>query len=493
MIPTKEQATALEGVSSNPKVRIIAAAGSGKTTFLTMCAQQHPEPSLYLTFNKNMAEEARNKFPFNVDVRTTHSIAFAFTGRDIAHKLTRPKGAYKNVCGTGTEIARHFRIAPYVLQGGRSISGTAMGYAVKNTLARFEQSDSQEINYQHVSFKEAAKEMKNPYFSKEEYVARVLKYAKKLWEERINPESQMMATHDTYLKLFQLKEISLSGYDRIYLDESHDSNPCLIDIVLKQDVPTVMVGDRFQAIYQWRGAVDALDMVDWPTFYLTKSFRFGEEVANAARSVLTDPEGKILLPVKGNDQKQSKIVSEIEGDCYTKVFRTNAALISEGIEMIALGKSIALNIDVRDFKSLIESVSALKDKNMKGVKHQDVVPFNSWGEFEEEVEVGSSLELKRVYKYVKEGVHWEMLRILDSYVPPPNPKITFTTAHRSKGLEFDNVILAEDFKESEYDANGDWIGWAEAERNLLYVALTRAKDQLVINSMVKGVHEDGTN
>lgn len=495
MKPTTEQADGLRGVKENKKVRIIAAAGSGKTTFLTMCANENPEWSLYLTFNKNMAEEARNKFPPNVDVRTTHSIAFAYTGRDIAHKLTRPRGPYKNVCGTGSEIARHFRIAPYVLQGGRSISGTAMGYAVRSTLARFEQSADKMIGAKHVSFTEAEKELKNPYFSREEYAARILKYAEKLWKERINPESDIMATHDTYLKMFQLQNIGLDGYERIYLDESHDSNPCLLDIVLKQDLPTVMVGDRYQAIYQWRGAVDALEKVDWPTFYLTKSFRFGEEIASAARSVLTDIEGQILLPVKGNEMKDSKIVENIESPMYTKIFRTNAALISEGVEMIATGASIALNIDVRDFKNLVESVSALKDSvrnesAKKLVKHQDVIPYNSWKEFTEEMEVTGNAELKRVFKYVEEGIHKEMIEVLDNYIPPSVPNIIFTTAHRSKGLEYNNVILAEDFKYPEYDKGGQFLGWTDAERNLLYVALTRAKENLVLNDMVKEVHED---
>ena len=57
--------------------------------------------------------------------------------------------------------------------------------------------------------------------------------------------------------------------------------------------------------------------------------------------------------------------------------------------------------------------------------------------------------------------------------------ITFTTAHKSKGREWSQVYIAEDFK------NPDKSGkLPEQERNLLYVAATRATDKLFVNDSI---------
>jgi len=67
--------------------------------------------------------------------------------------------------------------------------------------------------------------------------------------------------------------------------------------------------------------------------------------------------------------------------------------------------------------------------------------------------------------------------------------LTVVTAHRSKGLEFDRVELADNFVET-LDETGAPIDFTKADRqtreeiNLLYVAATRAKKELVINSSI---------
>jgi hypothetical protein len=62
--------------------------------------------------------------------------------------------------------------------------------------------------------------------------------------------------------------------------------------------------------------------------------------------------------------------------------------------------------------------------------------------------------------------------------------VILTTAHKSKGREWDNVILADDYP-SPYDSKGRYIGLHEQERNLLYVACTRAKKRLRYNDSVE--------
>ena len=64
-----------------------------------------------------------------------------------------------------------------------------------------------------------------------------------------------------------------------------------------------------------------------------------------------------------------------------------------------------------------------------------------------------------------------------------------TTAHKSKGLEFNKVKLGGDFFYKEAAAPGEKI-LTEDEARLLYVAATRAKKQLdisALNPLFKGI------
>ena len=57
------------------------------------------------------------------------------------------------------------------------------------------------------------------------------------------PTSATNLPHDGYLKLYQRDKPVLSGFDLIAVDEAQDLNPCTFDIVCRQSVPVVMVGD----------------------------------------------------------------------------------------------------------------------------------------------------------------------------------------------------------------------------------------------------------
>ncbi|MCW1356323.1 hypothetical protein OLQ17_09785 [Campylobacter jejuni] len=83
---TDEQKDIIESSSiilePNIITKINACAGSGKTSTLKEIALHNPDKKfLYLAFNKSIAEESKKKFPENVDVKTIHSLAFAYIKR----------------------------------------------------------------------------------------------------------------------------------------------------------------------------------------------------------------------------------------------------------------------------------------------------------------------------------------------------------------------------------------------------------------------------
>jgi F-box protein, helicase, 18 len=88
-----------------------------------------------------------------------------------------------------------------------------------------------------------------------------------------------------YLKLYQLSKPQIQLYDCLFIDEAQDLTPgkslssmpatpllaAVTDIVNNQRVSKILVGDKHQQIYAFRGAVNAMTQIQsTATFYLTK-------------------------------------------------------------------------------------------------------------------------------------------------------------------------------------------------------------------------------
>ena len=494
IVPTDEQNNVVEKSKIHRAMKISAYAGAAKTSTLCMVAEEHVVPSLMLTFNKSLADEAKGRFPSWVECRTTHSLAYASFGAQLQKKLKRPQGAYKNVAGTGTEIAKYFKTGDfsYLIAGereARKMKAGGVGVAIKETVAKFEQSADEEMGYKHVSTSPCDQILLHDKKSMQAFKYLVLDCAMKLWRLRTDLRSDVLATHDTYLKLYQLSKPDLSRYEVLYLDECQDVNEVVLDIFLRQQDKCRLyaVGDGFQNIYSWRGAKNAMLELDWPEATLSKSFRFGQEIGDLADVVLSQ-DGRKITEVKGWEKLSTQVMPkyelpvEIWDKQYTMLFRTNGALIFEAVDLMEQGKLVNLEIDVSDFTKLLDSAIELKRGNLTKVKHESLVQFASWDEFGVEAEAVQG-ELLRVFNMVQNGSVYKILGVLSKHKNCENPDVTLTTAHKSKGREFDTVILADDFP-SPYDQTGKWVGLQDMERNLLYVALTRTKKYLGYNETV---------
>lgn len=494
IVPTDEQGNVVSMSKLHRCMKISAYAGAAKTSTLVMVANEMVVPSLMLTFNKSLADEAKERFPSWVECRTTHSLAYASFGAQLQKKLKRPMGAYKNVAGTGTEIAKYFKTGDftYLIEGereARKLKAGGVGVAIKETVARFEQSADQELSYKHVSTTVCDQILLKDDKSMRSFRYLVLSAAQKLWQLRTDLRSDVLATHDTYLKLYQLSKPDLSKYEVLYLDECQDINAVVLDIFLQQvgRCRLYAVGDGFQNIYSWRGAMNAMLELDWPEANLSKSFRFGQEIGDLADAVLAT-DGVKQTSVKGWEKLSTQVMPKFElpehiwDGQYTMLFRTNGALILEAVDLMEQGKRVNLEIDVSDFTKLLDSAIELSRDNLTKVKHESLVQFANWKECGVEAEAVQG-ELLRVYNMVNNGSVYKVLGVLSKHRNYENPDVTLTTAHKSKGREFDVVILADDFP-SPYNQKGEWVGLQDMERNLLYVALTRTKKVLGYNQTV---------
>lgn len=481
MKPTKQQEDCITLCNQENKVKIGACAGSGKTSTLVLIANSLKVPSIYVAFNKLTATEASERFPKHVQCQTTHSLAYRVFGADLQHKLTRPKGHYVNVAGTGSEIAKYYSLDGVYDDVNLAWVATAnaVGLFVRTTVERFEQSADLVMSKRHVPKHDMVKVVE---FDKT-IIQYVLKWAKKLWEDRTNVLCKVLVTHDTYLKMYQMSKPTLP-FSIVYLDECQDTTPCVMDIIANQKSKIVMVGDRFQAIYGWRGAVNAMATIECPEAPLSMSFRYGQGIADVATAILG---GK--LKVEGRADLPSTVgynVVDITKP-YMYLFRTNALLLTEAVAAIDKGEKVKVEIDTKDFVKVLQSAQALQQGDTKKVKHERILPYPSWSVLVAEAK-DTGGELKRLVDIVESRKASHIISVLEHYQVPDVFVATYTTCHKAKGRQSPQVILADDFP-TNYKKDGTWAGLPEAEENLLYVAATRSQGVLEINKSVAEIME----
>ncbi|KAF1515172.1 F-box DNA helicase 1, partial [Eudyptes filholi] len=260
-------------------VKIMAFAGTGKTSTLVKYAEKFPDLNfLYVTFNKAVAESGRSVFPRNVTCRTFHSLAFGSVGKHYKEKgkLNFSKMSVYSVSS--------------LLQNSKGQSLFIRGKTVSQTLENFFASSDEEICEEHtpVWFKNThgQRQLVSPVEKKIN-----VEEAKEIWRNMKkldgDVEKKYKMTCDGYLKLWQLSKPQLSGYDAIFVDEAQDCTPAIVNIVLSQKCGIILVGDPHQQIYTFRGAVNTLYSVPHThVYYLTQSFRFGPEIAYVGATIL---------------------------------------------------------------------------------------------------------------------------------------------------------------------------------------------------------------
>ena len=76
--------------STDELVKIVAFAGTGKTTTLIEMCQNNPDLGfLVVVFNKDVQLRAKNAFPKNTVVRTAHALAMKKVGRRYSDRVIK--------------------------------------------------------------------------------------------------------------------------------------------------------------------------------------------------------------------------------------------------------------------------------------------------------------------------------------------------------------------------------------------------------------------
>jgi superfamily I DNA/RNA helicase len=273
----------------------------------------------------------------------------------------------------------------------------------------------------------------------------------------------------------------------------------MLDVFLKQRAVKIIVGDMHQQIYGWRYAINSLQQVNFPVYNLTHSFRFDEEVALVANKILAwkqmlhqPPAVKII-----GAGKPSEIVAT-----KATLGRTNVSLLLNAISQWQHGGLSKLffegNIHSYTFAdegaSLYDVLHLYNGKTDK-IKDKLIAEMKSMKELEEYIQKTEDNSLSIIVDVVKEFGNRLPGLIADLKKNHTTTKeeadMIFSTVHRCKGMEYDEVTLLSDFitavklEKHIAENGGDEMNAANRNRlaeevNILYVAATRAKSKLLI-------------
>ena len=475
-----------EVLNTSGNVAINAVAGSGKTTTLVAYAKSRPANSriLYLAFNKTVKAEAVQKFSAaevaNVKVETAHSLAFDYVVKHSNYRVVQGYKSYEWCDMLGIKTGdRHtdFIIANHV--------NKFISFFCNSKAARV-----QELNYAGtLSDAKAAAFVKNFHSIIERFTREALAKMDK---------AEIAVTHDFYLKKFQLVAPVLP-YEYILFDEGQDASAAMLDVFLQQPAIKLIVGDVHQRIYGWRYAVKSLQQVDFPVYNLSHSFRFDEEIALIANKILAWK--KFLRQSPAVKIIGAGISSAIAATKAT-LGRTNLSLLLNAIAQWQHGQIKNLyfegNINSYTFAdegaSLYDVLNLYNGKKDK-IKDKLIAEMKTMKELEDYIEKTEDSSLAMIVEVVKEFGN-KLPSLINELktnhtVSKEDADMIFSTVHRCKGMEYDEVTLLSDFINEEKlkryitQYGGDKMNEADRNRlaeeiNILYVAATRAKNKLII-------------
>lgn len=447
-------------------------AGTGKTTMLRGYAEANLTiPMLYICYNKSISEEAQKKFPSNVTCRTMHAIAYARKGVLYKHKLTG------NLRLTDVKNFLNIHCWETTKQ-------------VINTLNNYLSSASTHIGVEHTA-------SSTPKHTR----PALCELATKLWNACIDPAHEMQITHDMYLKLYCLEPADLHRWFAVILfDEAQDSNPVVSDYLYRQQCSHIVVGDEHQQLYRWRGAnnsmADFIKTKDADVIVVDTSFRFGATIAKVASTLLAY-KSKItkgeLSCVYGNESINDTVSDlmprALQRERYTKLHRTVAGTIKTALENIDRRLYWVGGIGAYNLQELLDVYYFSVNQTTKIKRTKLKSDYKNYAEYKLAAKSTEDLEMSRIVRMIDEhGASLERkIKLLqaNAVTTEDRAELVISTAHRSKGLEWPVVELADDFpdlldnKKNRFDLEG-----LADELNLLYVACTRAIRHLTLNTLV---------
>ncbi|MEU3002233.1 MULTISPECIES: UvrD-helicase domain-containing protein [unclassified Streptomyces] len=473
--PTDEQTAAADRFHASDHLALQAGAGTGKTSTLALLAHSTRRRGRYIAYNKAIAQEAATRFPSTVTCKTAHALAYAAVGHRYRARLNSPRQP-------SWKTGHHLGITKTLRIGDRDLSPRTLSYATLRTITRFCHSADPALTDHHVP---PLRNLEDAGHHRE-LTALVLPFARKAWADLQNPHAGAVRfDHDHYLKIWALTQPRIPA-DFLLLDEAQDTNPVVEQVFNAQrnHAQLVMVGDSAQAIYQWRGARDIMTAFRGTELTLSRSFRFGPDLAAEANrwlSIATAP-----LRLAGTDAIPTTLGPVDQPDAI--LCRTNVGAMRQVMQLLDTDHRVALTGGGESLRALARAADDLRAG--RRTFHPELLLFPTWGDLQDyAANDPAGRDLQPLVDLVDTHGTDAILNAVHRLNPENTADVTVSTAHKSKGREWASVKIADDFTPprdtDQKDDHGQPVPGPvdKAEARLAYVAVTRARQRLDLGGL----------
>lgn len=478
--PSQEQEAIFEHVISNPRSLVVRAlAGTGKTQTIveSMYRTLKVKPGasmLYMIFAKRNQLEAVGKCPaVGVEISTVHAF-----GLRILRAAGHAKGP--DAIDAKGEKGGHIAAAIYGPDDEKielryyfaKAVDLAKGYLCENVAQVEEMCDRHEIDL--------CGETAGSFYSN---VLKALDIHAK--------QTDRIDFSDMVFLPIRLN-LHVPKFDYVYGDEIQDLSPARIELLLRAIKPVtgkgVMIGDGNQAVFGFTGAhataIDTLiERTSADVLTLTKTYRCGKAIVKLAQTLVPEyqadennPEGKVNECGTISDMMRP-VCEGGAGPGDFILSRVNFPLVHLCLNFLKQGRKASIM-----GRSMGQSLSYM----IKRSGAEDCTSFLSW------LDSWANLEYERMSKKNQNtDAITDRVECLRAFCEGTNDlaevkrniaamfddeentdsRVTLSSVHRSKGLERSRVfVLAKTLKAQ---AGGE-------EKNIAYVAFTRAVSELVL-------------
>ncbi len=337
----------------------------------------------------------------------------------------------------------------------------------------------------------------------------------RLFNEFMEYQLQEKRLDFTSMLFIAVKEgIELEGGDILVVDEAQDFGALHWSIIknwMKSFKRVLIAGDDDQTIYSFSGA-EPRHLLEFAkeakTITLRKSFRLTKEIADISNNFIALNQNRYSKNIEalkegGNiykiDYRQlSDLVSKITKKEVLILARTRKRAIELSNDLY----SIPHKLDIAGKKDIPEGIKLLwryrkggelteeqwlkilKDKSLLKILFKKLKERDTRDSLVRVFFKGNSYELSRLLRYNQKQIE-RWFSILDNKELWDKSNIRITTIHQSKGDEADIVIIDTQITDKIFKG---MIEDKEAERRVWYVALTRAREAVIILENIQGIN-----
>ena len=469
-----------------------AAAGSGKTYTLVKALSLIPQDKrvLMTAFNKDIVKELTKKvkeFP-NVEVRTLHGLGMILTTRGLGIGGMKPEG---------------YKYTQLIYNHWQDLTKTNINKLSRNARKSFVENTKKLVDFGRFYLATTRSEM----------IELMTKYDIPCVADEVDVALKVMAIGGKNLDSIDYTDmiwmphiydlhLQECEYDFIMVDECQDLNVAERNLVLrclKEGGRLIAVGDSNQCIYGFSGsdpdsfrAIQSIpNTVSMP---LSISYRCPESVVKFAQNLVPSieakqgaEEGVILDCVSLDDVHDGDMVLCRNNAPLLQVY---CKLLEQGKRAYIRGSDVGKNLQnivigthkdylhtnlkrdgvfIRLYEDLFNSRKAIMERY--GISQEDAMKHET---------IQAKLDMIRALEVLGADLTTteELTKKIED-IFPKNDKgegIMLSTVHKAKGLEADNVFIACASLMPSKSALDEWQ--VQQERNLMYVAYTRAKKVL---------------